>query len=237
MIWLAAGSAATAAATLVLLDPKPPVARVELAAVGWSSARIAALSLITAAALTAMVLLAGTAAAGVRVGAAAALAVAVWTPHVMPKLIRAALQTGYRSQRDRALIGWLRRIRLLVAAGRPINAAAVEAAARISDPAFSPCAEAIAAALSTGRDPMVAASRYVAGSPAEILFGTLISAEAGGAAAISLIDRLLAQAAAALEADCRDRIDRLGRSNNTTASVIAALAGVVLMASVAFTLT
>ena len=123
-----------------------------------------------------------------------------------------------------------------MAAGRPINDAAVEAAERVEESAFAPAATSISLALAAGRDPLTAASEHFSGSPAETLVGTLAAAERGGAAAASLIDRLIAQAVQALEEDRRVRIEALGRSvaGTVTLAALAASAVVViaLLASV-----
>ena len=236
MIWIAAVSGAGAALRLVFTAAPAAANTVELAAAGWPPNRLRVASAVATAAVAAVVLAAGTLPAGYRTGALAAVAVSVWVPAATPPLLRGLVLSGYRARRDAALLEWLRRIRLYVAAGRPINDAAVEAAERVEAPAFAPAATSINIALASGVDPLSAASAHFAGSAAETLVGTLAAAERGGAAATSLIDRLIAQAVRALEDDRRVRIEALGRAvaGTGTLAAIAASADVVsaLLASI-----
>ena len=171
----------------------------------------------------------GTVVAGLHSGALSALAVGVWIPVLAPRLLRRIVLSGFRVRRDAALLEWLRRIRLYVAAGRPINDAAVEAAERVEAPAFAPAATSIGLALASGRDPLTAASAHFAGSSAETLIGTLAASERGGAAAAGLIDRLIGQAVEALEDERRLRIEALGRSIAGTGTLVAMTASAVLV--------
>ncbi len=232
MIWLTAASGAGAALRLVLTAAPRPANRahtVELAAAGWPPHRLRAASLVATAVVAAVVLAAGTLLAGCRSGTLAAVALSVWVPVAAPPLLRGMVLSGYRAHRDAALLEWLRRIRLYAAAGRPINDAAVEAAERVEAPAFAPVATSINLALASGDDPLSAASAHFAGSPAETLIGTLAAAERGGAAASSLIDRLVAQAVHALEDGRRVRIEALGRSVSGTCTLAAISASAVVV--------
>ena len=229
MIWVTAISGAGAALRLVLTSAPRRANTVELAAAGWPPARLRVASVVATALITAVAVAAGTLVAGFRTGALAAVAVSMWVPVATAPLLRGIVLSGYRARRDAALLEWLRRIRLFTAAGRPINDAAVEAAERVEAPAFAPAATSINLALASGQDPLSAASAYFAGSPAETLVGTLAAAERGGAAATSLIDRLIAQAVQALEDQRRVRIEALGRSVAGTGTLIAVTASVVVV--------
>ena len=229
MIWLTAVSGVGAALRLVLTDPPRMAHTVELAAAEWPPARLRAASMTATPLITGVILAAGTLVAGARTGAMAALAVSLWVPVAVAPLLRRAVLSGFRARRDAALLEWLRRIRLFVAAGRPINDAAVEAAERVEAPAFAPVATSINLALASGRDPLGAASAHFAGSAAETLVGTLAAAERGGAAATGLIDRLIAQAVQALEDQRRVRIEALGRSVVGTGTLVAVTASAVVV--------
>ncbi len=229
MIWLAALSGAGAAVRLVLCDPPKRANTVELAAAGWPPHRLRTASVVATPVVAAVVLAAGTLLADYRAGALAAAALSVWVPAAASPLLRRVVLSGFRARRDAALLEWLRRIRLFVAAGRPINDAAVEAAERVETPAFAPVATSINLALASGRDPLGAASAHFAGSAAETLVGTLAAAERGGAAATGLIDRLIAQAVQALEDQRRVRIEALGRSVVGTGTLVAVTASAVVV--------
>ena len=229
MIWLMAASGAGAAVRLVLCDAPRWANTVELAAAGWPPGRLRAASVVATSLVAAVIVVAGTIVAGFRAGALAAAAVSVWVPVAAAPLLRAMVLSGYRARRDAALLEWLRRIRLYVAAGRPINDAAVEAAERVESLAFAPAATSINLALASGVDPLSAASAHFAGSAAETLVGTLAAAERGGAAATSLIDRLIAQAVHALEDHRRIRIEALGRAVAGTGTLAAITASAVVV--------
>ncbi len=229
MIWIAVASGAGAALRLVLTTAPAPANTVELAAAGWPPARLRAASVVATSLVVGVIATAGTLAAGVWTGALAAAAVALWVPVATVPLLRGMVLAGYRARRDAALLEWLRRIRLFVAAGRPINDAAVEAAERVEAPAFAPAATSINLALAAGRDPLSAASAHFTGSAAETLVSTLAEAERGGAAATGLIDRLIAQAVQALEDHRRIRIEALGRSVAGTGTLVAVTASAVVI--------
>ena len=229
MIWLAAVSGAGAALRLVLIGAPRRANTVELAAAGWPPHRLRAASAAATSVVAALVLGAGTFLAGYRSGALAAVALSVWVPAAASPLLRGMVLSGYRARRDAALLEWLRRIRLYVAAGRPINDAAVEAAERVEAPAFAPAATSINLALASGVDPLSAAAAHFAGSAAETLVGTLAAAERGGAAATGLIDRLIAQAVRTLEDHRRVRIEALGRSVASTGTLAAITVGAVVV--------
>ena len=229
MIWLTVVSGAGAALRLVLTAAPEPANTVELTAAGWPPARLRAAAVVSTALAAAAIVAAGVLVSDVRTGALAAAAAALWVPVAAVPLTRRIVLSGYRANRDAALLEWLRRIRLYVAAGRPINDAAVEAAERVEAPAFAPTATSINLALASGQDPLTAASAHFAGSAAETLVGTLAAAERGGAAATGLIDRLIAQAVQALEDQRRVRIEALGRSVAGTGTLVAVAASAVVV--------
>ncbi len=229
MIWLVAVSGAGAAIRLVLATPTRRANTVELAAAGWPPARLRTASVVATVLATGLIVVAGTVLAGFRAGALTAVAASVWVPAATAPVLRTMVLSGYRARRDAALLEWLRRIRLYVAAGRPINDAAVEAAERVEAPAFAPAATSINLALASGHDPLGAASTHFAGSPAETLVGTLAAAERGGAAATGLIDRLIVQAVHALEDHRRVRIEALGRAVAGTGTLVAVTASAVVV--------
>ena len=229
MIWLTAMSGVGAALRLVLTGPPRMANTVELAAAGWPPARLRAASMTATPLIAGLIVATGSLLAGFRTGAMATVAVSLWVPVAVAPLLRRAVLSGFRARRDAALLEWLRRIRLFVAAGRPINDAAVEAAERVEAPAFAPVATSINMALASGRDPLGAASAHFAGSAAETLVGTLAAAERGGAAATGLIDRLIAQAVQALEDQRRVRIEALGRSVAGAGTLVAVTASAVVV--------
>ena len=229
MMWLAVASGTAAALRLVLTAAPEPSNTVELAAAGWPPAKLRAARFTLSAAAVALVFAAGTAAADARAGALAAVAAGLWAPVVATPLLRKVVLVGYRARRDAALLGWLRRIRLYCAAGRPLNDAALEAAEGVRAPEFAPAATSINLALASGRDPLTAASAHFAGSAAETLVATLAAAEQTGAAAADVIDRLVAQSVQALEDQRRVRIDQLGRAVASAATLTAVTASAVVV--------
>lgn len=229
MIWLTVVSGTAAALRLALTDAAQPTGTVELAAVGWPPARRRAATVVAAVAAAGLVLIAGAAVADIRAGTLAAIATALWAPVAAAPLLRGVVLAGFRTQRDGALLEWLRRTRLYCAAGRPINDSAVAAAERVKTPAFAPAATTINLALAAGRDPLAAAVGHFAGSTAETLVATLAAADRGGAGATDLIDRLISQAVKALEDDRRVRIEALGRAVTGTATLAAVAASAVVV--------
>lgn len=260
VVWLAAGSGCLAATSMLLSHsatavPTSALARnssgvagtAELASMGFGPRRIGGLT------AAATLLVAGAAALhalGRRPPASPAaldaqtiaemtawvLLVVLWLPTVLSRLLRAAAGTRYLRRRDAAVLLWVRRIRLLVAAGRPTNAAVLDAAERVDDRAFGPTAGAINLAVATGRDPLAAAATRLRGSDAAALLGTVDTAERSGAGASELLDRVLQRVLRTLDAQRRERIDRLGRAATTTASLNTILAGGVVVLMVVATL-
>jgi len=231
VIWLFALSGAGAAIRLVFdAEPGRVTGRTaELAAAGWAPQRLRRASTTATVLVMILALAAGTLLYGYRSGVLIALTVGFWTPLLAPLLLRALVLSGYRVRRDAALLEWLRRIRLYTAAGHPINDAAVEAAELVESPAFAPAATSINLALASGNDPLSAAAHHFAGSEAETLIGTLAAAERGGAAASSLVDRLISGAVNALEDTRRTRIEALGRAVAGTCTIATIVASAVVV--------
>ena len=236
MVWLLAASGTMAAVTLVLRPPRPETRLEELAAAGWSPAGVTAAAWIASTVVAIGAAAATAAAAGGGAGATVGVMGLVWLPRLAPALMRAVILAGYRQRRDMMALAWLRRIRLLAAAGRQIDAAAVSAAAEITDPGFDTAKSEINRALSAGRDPLAAISAQLAGSPAETLVTTLAEAKRSGAGATELIDGLLDRSVRSLEAARRARFTALGRSVMVTANLITVVVSVMILAGVMLTL-
>lgn len=228
-MWLAVLSGTASALRLVLTGAARPAHTVELAAAGWAPATLRRATAALTAAAGVSVAAAVATFSSLSGGALTAVAVCIWVPVYGPPVLRAAVLSPYRVRRDAALLDWLRRIRLYVAAGRPINDAAVEAAEGVTDAAFAPAATSINLALASGNDPLTAAAPHFAGSNAETLVATLAEAERGGAAASELIDKLVSQAVSALEDGRRVRIESVGRSVATAATLTVVIASVVVI--------
>ena len=233
-MWVVVAAGAAAALRLVLTDAPRPANTVELAAAGWPPHTLRIAGWILAAAATAATFAGIATVADARNGALAAAAVALWAPVGAPPLLRQLVLSGFRTRRDAALLEWLRRIRLYAAAGRPINDAALEASERVASRAFAPAQTSINLALAAGRDPLSAVASHFAGTAAETLVATLAEAERSGAAAADLIDRLVAQAVAALEDQRRIRYEALGRAVGTTATIASLVACGVVIAALMF---
>lgn len=236
IVWLVAASGALAATTLIVRDPPPYDFSRELAALGWTQQRVAAMSWL----LTATVVMALGGAvfmvAGAKVSAAVSSVALMWLPRGLPGFLRSALLGTYRAGLDLALLEWLRYVRLIIAAGLPLNTAVVQAAERVRARAFSPVATAIDRALHSGRDPLGAAGPQLAGTDAETLVETVATAERSGASGSQLIDRVIDMAVAALEDRRRESIDRLGRTVSALATVVALMFGGIITIAVMSTI-
>jgi hypothetical protein len=130
----------------------------------------------------------------------------------------------------------MRKLRLLTSAGQPINAAAVNAALTVSGRAFMVAQGTIGAALEAGKDPLPAVTAAIAGSPAEPLLASVVAAERAGAASSDLLDKSLSRSVRTLESERRLAIDQLSRAIGTTVTLVAAVAGLTVMAAVIFVL-
>ena len=106
----------------------------------------------------------------------------------------------------------------------------------VSGRAFTVAQGAIGAALDAGKDPLPAVTAAIAGSPAEPLLASVTAAERAGAASSDLLDKSLSRSVRTLESERRLAIDQLSRAIGTTVTLVAAIAGLVVMAAVVFVL-
>ena len=237
MILLAGVSGVAAVSMLLLTQPETSKrTAVQAAAMGWSPNQISTTGWALAVAGAGFAGLAGRAMSGWAAGLALAVVAGTWLPRLIPAAIRAFAAAAYRSQRDQKMLEWMRKLRLLTSAGQPINAAAVNAAMTVSGRAFTVAQGAIGAALDAGRDPLPAVTAAIAGSPAEPLLASVVAAERAGAASSDLLDKSLSRSVRTLESERRLAIDQLGRAIGTTVTLVAAIAGLVVMAAVIFVL-
>ena len=237
MILLSGLSGVAAVAVLLLTRPKTSSqAAVQAAAMGWPPNQISMAGWLLAAAGAGVGGVAGRAMSGWAAGLALAVVAATWLPRLVPAAIRAFAAAAYRSERDQKMLEWMRKLRLLTSAGQPINAAAVNAALAVSGRAFTVAQGAIGAALDAGRDPLPAVTATIAGSPAEPLLASVVAAERAGAASSDLLDKSLSRSVRTLESERRLAIDQLSRAIGTTVTLVAAIAGLVVMAAVIFVL-
>ncbi len=237
MILLVGFSGVAAVAVLLIAPPKTGTrAAIQAAAMGWSPNQISAVGWILAAGGIAVGGLVGRATFGWAEGLAVAIATGTWLPWLVPAAIRAFAAAAYRSERDQKMLEWMRKLRLLTSAGQPINAAAVNAALTVSGRAFTVAQGAIGAALDAGRDPLPAVASAITGSPAEPLLASVVAAERAGAASSNLLDKSLSRSVRTLESERRLAIDQLSRAIGTTVTLVAAIAGLVVMAAVIFVL-
>ena len=215
--------------------------RRRLAALGWTSPRLVVLAAVAAVSAVGIAFVASTrfseaAAVSPALALAWSLLAAVAVAWVLPGLVANSALSSNRRRLDGAVLLWLRRIRLYVAAGRPISAAVLDAAERVSDPAFAPAAGAVNAAVLGGRDPLGAVAAQLADSPTASLLRTVDAAERSGAAASELLDRVLDRVVRAMDDRRREAIDRLGRSVGASASLLAVVASAVVMVTIVMTL-
>ncbi len=237
MILVVGLSGSTAVAALLLSRPKVGgLAAAQAAAMGWLPNRISTAGWLLAAAGAVVGGLAGVALSGPAEGLGAAVVLGTWLPRLAPAAIRVVAVAAYRSERDQKMLEWMRKLRLLTAAGQPINAAAVNSALTVSGRAFTVAQGAIGAALDAGRDPLPAVAAAIAGSPAEPLLASVVAAERAGAASSDLLDKSLSRSVRTLESERRLAIDQLSRAIGTTVTLVAAIAGLAVMAAVIFVL-
>lgn len=237
MIYLTGLSGVAAVAVLLLSPPKTGSrAAVQAAAMGWPPNQISTVGWALAIAGAAAGALAGLAASGWAGGLAIAVVVGTWLSWLVPAAVRACAAAAYRSELEQKMLEWMRKLRLLTSAGQPINAAAVNAALTVSGRAFAVAQGAIGAALDAGRDPLPAVSSAITGSPAEPLLASVVAAERAGAASSDLLDKSLSRSVRTLESERRLAIDQLSRAIGTTVTLVAAIAGLVVMAAVIFVL-
>ena len=237
MIFIA-GISAVAAAMVLLLTPPKTTSRtaMQAAAIGWGPSHISMASWTLSAAGSAVGGLVGRSVAGWSGGLTLAVLAGTWLPRLVPAAIRFLAAEAYRRERDQKILEWMRKLRLLTSAGQPINAAAVNAALTVSGRAFTVAQGAIGAALEAGRDPLPAVTAAIAGSPAEPLLASVVAAERAGAASSDLLDKSLSRSVRTLESERRLAIDQLSRAIGTTVTMVAAVAGLTVMAAVIFVL-
>ena len=240
-LWALAGLGALAALGSLSASERKRRNRRSLAALGWSTARLTMLTVAVAVAAIAVGFVAGArlpaqGAASPASAMAWSLLVAVVASWAVPAVITSAVLSGHRRRLDGAVLLWLRRIRLFVAAGRPIGVAVLDAAERVTDPAFAPAAGAVNAAVIGGRDPLAAVGAQLADSPTAALLRTVDAAERSGAAASQLLDRVLDRVVRAIDDRRREAIDRLGRTVGASASLLAVVASAVVMVTIVMTL-
>ena len=240
-LWAAAAAAAAVALRVLAPSRARQRDRRQLAALGWSPQRLLGLSAVVAACIVAAGVfgrtqLAGSESTGFARDVSWALLALVIVLPLMPRVVAGIVLAGHRRRLDAAVLLWLRRIRLFVAAGRPISAAVLDAAERVADPAFAPAAGAVNAAVIGGRDPLAAVAEQLADTPTASLLATVDAAERSGAAASELLDRVLDRVVRAVDDRRREAIDRLGRSVGSSASMLAVLASAVVMVTVVMTL-
>ena len=233
MVWVVAISGAACGVTLLLRDPvRHDEAMAGPAALGWTRGRVMAMSWLATIGLVAATLAAGAGLVGVPAAGAVAAMILMWLPPALPPLLRSAAVISYRAGLDPALLEWLRNMRLLIAAGRPLAAAVVLAAERVASRSFAPVATAIDRALATARDPLGAVAPHLAGTDAETLVETVAAAERSGAPGGRLIDRVIDIAMAALEDRRQESIESLGRVAVLVTTVMSLVFGAVITVGV-----
>lgn len=235
---IVAGVSGVAAVTVLLLTPPRAISRasIQAAAIGWSPNHISLASWTLSAGGAVVGGLGGLSAFGWAGGLTLAVMAGSWLPRLVPAAIRSLASAAYRRERDQKVLEWMRKLRLLTSAGQPINAAAVNAALTVSGRAFTLAQGTIGAALEAGRDPLPAVTAAIAGSPAEPLLASVVAAERAGAASSDLLDKSLSRSVRTLESERRLAIDQLSRAIGTTVTLVAAVAGLTVMAAVIFVL-
>ncbi len=155
-----------------------------------------------------------------------------WLMRLMVATLRAGVLVGFVPARDRALLKWLRGVRLASGSADPLQSAVVEAAEKVQDRAFGPVKSAISRALSSGKDPLYAVERVLRGSPAEAMVSTLSTIDRSGGRVMEQIDEVLAEVVRELSATRREAVDQLGRSVEAAAATSVIIAVAVLMLAV-----
>lgn len=232
------GVSGVAAAMVLLLTPPTATspAAIQAAAIGWPPNHISMANWTLSGAGAVVGGIVGLSAFGWAGGLTLAVLAGTWLPRLAPAAIRSLASAAYRRERDQKVLEWMRKLRLLTSAGQPINAAAVNAALTVSGRAFTVAQGTIGAALEAGRDPLPAVTAAIAGSPAEPLLASVVAAERAGAASSDLLDKSLSRSVRTLESERRLAIDQLSRAIGTTVTLVAAVAGLTVMAAVIFVL-
>ncbi|MDE0136141.1 MAG: type II secretion system F family protein [Acidimicrobiaceae bacterium] len=239
--WGLVGIGAAAALSALADSERRRRNRRRLAALGWTAPRLAVLMVVISVSAVGIAFVISTrfsdaAASAPALAMSWSSLTAVAAAWAVPGLAASAALSGNRRRLDNAVLLWLRRIRLFVAAGHPISVAVLDAAERVTDPAFAPAAGAVNAAVLGGRDPLAAVAAQLADSPTASLLRTVEAAERSGAAASQLLDRVLDRVVRAMDDSRRESIDRLGRSVGASASLLAVVASAVVMVTIVMTL-
>ena len=235
MLWWVAASGVVAGVTLVTRLPEP-VHQGELAAAGWTTDRVNAVSWTLTAALSAATFAGVYTLVDLRTAVAAVALALMWLPRAAPPALRAMALGGYRAGRDAALLTWLRTVRLYLAAGRPLNAAVVDAAEQVTVRAFAPVATAINRALAAARDPLAAAAPQLEGTHAAALLATVAATERSGAAGGRIIERVIESTVNSLADERSEAIERLGRQAVVVTSILSTVYTALIMVAVMATL-
>ncbi|MCY3950302.1 MAG: type II secretion system F family protein [Acidimicrobiaceae bacterium] len=239
--WGLVGVSSAAALSALVDSERRRRNRRRLAALGWTAPRLAVLTVVISVSAVGIAFVISTrfsdaAASSPALAMSWSSLAAVAAAWAVPGLAASAALSGNRRRLDDAVLLWLRRIRLFVAAGHPISVAVLDAAERVTDPAFAPAAGTVNAAVLGGRDPLAAVAAQLADSPTASLLRTVEAAERSGAAASQLLDRVLDRVVRAMDDRRRESIDRLGRSVGASASLLAVVASAVVMMTIVMTL-
>ncbi|MDE0230962.1 MAG: hypothetical protein OXN93_01620 [bacterium] len=230
--WAVAGLMVAGVATVVLA-PSQAVREAEaLTAMGWPPGRVTAVGWAVTVAIGLGV--GGLVWAVVGFGPALVWLVAAmnWLGRIVVATLRAGVLGGFGPARDRALLKWLRGVRLASGSADPLQSAVVEAAEKVQDRAFGPVKSAISRALSSGKNPLYAVEKVLRGSPAEAMVSMLSTIDRSGGRVMEQIDEVLADVVGELSATRREEVERLGRSVEAAGATSVVIAVAVLMFAV-----
>lgn len=209
--------------------PWKPQARRELDAVGFGPAAVQMTAWFIAGAVSLAVAMAVDQRAGRDAAVLVAATLLPWAGVALPRTVELSAVSAYRVRRDRAALAALRRMRLLVAGGLPLEAAAQRAAQDEPDPAFGPISADVHEAVTELGSPLTAIGKHLSAGPASTLLAAAESAEEGGSESGGHLDALLGRAVGALEGERRIVIEALGRWAMTAATMTTVLATGLLM--------
>ena len=230
--WAVAGLMVAGVATVVLAPSQPVRDAEALTAMGWPPGRVTAVG--WAVTVATGVGVGGVVWAVVGLGPALVWLVAAmnWLGRLVVATLRAGVLGGFGPARDRALLKWLRGVRLASGSADPLQSAVVEAAEKVQDRAFGPVKSAISRALSSGKNPLYAVEKVLRGSPAEAMVSMLSTIDRSGGRVMEQIDEVLADVVRELSATRREEVERLGRSVEAAAATSVMIAVAVLMFAV-----
>lgn len=228
---VAAMSGFGAAVWWLTQGPWKPQARRELDAVGFRPAAVQMTAWFMAAAMSLAVAMVVDQRVGRDAAVLAAATMLPWAGVWLPRAVELSAVSAYRVRRDRAALAALRRMRLLVAGGVPLEAAAQQAAQDEPDPAFGPIAADVHDAVDSMASPLTAIGKHLSSGPASTLLAAAESAEEGGSESGANLDALLGRAVGALEGERRIVIETLGGWAMTAATMTTVLATGLLMAA------